>query len=1018
MATNYRNDELVLGLPSCMDVRRPTIEDEVSHERVTRANSETGHFTSIDNPYQGNISFPSSPSPDQGHLIKHGDSHVSHTVNTLPPGVWTTNHGFTRRDRSGNTIDPITSFISMPLMVDPHAGAGRRKSKAKKEKLKQQQQLELKDSFALQGDCDHVAKPEIRKPPQVFVCLSPVPEALYVIPNCKQQFVTTAELSSFDYETVEPGSYIGSESGYGYYCVSQREQDNVKNCVVRPATMVVHMEAFRFKDDKDLWVEYPAQKYRVFEPLFVKLNSQFRAAHITESILNAITVHSTLEYGEHPILTETLAYYRQLVTRRYYAQIQNTNLQRVVMNNANLIAKGDSGVPDILDTTLLVNDKYDAWRIYDVDCNLPLTWEVRNDFDIISQKKVDKINEAGDVDDTGLYYRFSQAKIKPRYRTAFFKLEGVGIPEFVEYGNTAHNLTHGLKRLFGRKNGELQLRQNAILLGAHIAKECAGLMDANPRQIFHDLVGSQRKRGPYADVYNTACMLLSDQVESIDLVKKMPGYDLRCRVAKWYSQVWLECTRTKIQQFVDALSTAGHWSYYYLYKQCLTKLACCFSRQAIAQIRHVKQRLRMRYVQGALLSDQDDLLVRELNVLIKRELGKFGKAPRLYVSYDAGCVYANELPEFCKVGIDGKHTFVDSIKTGPLAGQDLTITINIMAKPKQSSLPDIFDELYQAMLTPNHIYAAIYSDDMCLSGNLNGKRFSMNLDMESNDSSQDVPAFLAATLCMSNFSKTKALGLVKQCMLPLRVCSPEDPDSYMKVQMHGPLEGSGSTLTTLLNHLGSLLVILSIFSLLLQEENYSDLDTLFKEGARVVGHTVTVDDNFATGVCNFHNTQFLKRSPFYNKGRWLPYMNLGCILRSLGTVEDDLTEVQLNIPHSLFCSLTNEERITRFTTAVVNGWKYEPTNPILRALRARFSSVTDEVKVHDSLTFVFDADKPIDYSHLDNTDAIIARYGLTECEIDELARVISSIRIGQTIRTTAYSKIMAVDYGVKYVEEI
>jgi len=350
--------------------------------------------------------------------------------------------------------------------------------------------------------------------------------------------------------------------------------------------------------------------------------------------------------------------------------------------------------------------------------------------------------------------------------------------------------------------------------------------------------------------------------------------------------------------------------------------------------------------------------------------------------------------------------------------------INIMAKPKPDSLEEIFTDLYHAMSTPDYLYIAIYSDDMCVAGNIGGRVICVNCDIESNDSSQDVPAFLSVFTILRNYNSTRAAGLIRQCLKPFRIATPENPLSYVELKFDGPVEGSGSVLTTILNHIGSALIACSIvFELSTMKQppitvSESELEDPCKNAASKIGHSITFDSCMPGGDVQFHHMQFLKRSPFLAGNRWLPYMNLGCILRSFGTVEDDLEPGQVGKTHAEFVQLTNEQRINLRCAAIVNGWKYEPSNPIMTALRDRFGSISHKVELTDSQKYVFEVDKngSADYSNLDNTIAIQARYGLSIEEMQELASQIRNVHVGQLYRSTAMAKILHVDYGVKYYD--
>jgi hypothetical protein len=126
-------------------------------------------------------------------------------------------------------------------------------------------------------------------------------------------------------------------------------------------------------------------------------------------------------------------------------------------------------------------------------------------------------------------------------------------------------------------------------------------------------------------------------------------------------------------------------------------------------------------------------------------------------------MYANELPEYVKMCLDGHH----HISCGAF-----DFDVFVMAKPKTGILDDIFNQMYRQLELVNSVFIMIYSDDQVYGGNVHGFSFLYNVDISSNDSSQDKPAFLFCALAMACFNPAGAIGLIKQCRLPIRVCNP------------------------------------------------------------------------------------------------------------------------------------------------------------------------------------------------------------------------------------------------------
>jgi len=363
-------------------------------------------------------------------------------------------------------------------------------------------------------------------------------------------------------------------------------------------------------------------------------------------------------------------------------------------------------------------------------------------------------------------------------------------------------------------------------------------------------------------------------------------------------------------------------------------------------------------------------------------------------------MYANELPEFAKVNLDGVWEFVV-----PGSPENIAVRIHIMAKPKPGQLAEIFNDLAESIDLPQTITAAIYSDDMVMAGNLRSakgkvRKFLFNVDISSNDSSQDVPAFLAAYTILAHFNDDRARGLIEQCMLPINA-------GGHTLKFDGPFEGSGTVLTTILNHLGSLMIVLSSAHSLAAALGGNDLspEDCIRKGAALVGHSVTIDDCGG----DMHRVQFLKRSPYWDGFQWKPYTNLGCILRGLGSVENDLEARQIGVSPAEFQAMSHQERCDRFISCIVAGLVWEPSNPIIAALRARFPGGVNQP--------LDDWTPPIDGRVDDNTDAILARYELTSSELDQLVSQIQHLAVGDVLPSAAIAKIFSVDYGVLRVVE-
>lgn len=779
-------------------------------------------------------------------------------------------------------------------------------------------------------------------------------------------------------EEYPPDLEYCKESGPGYVIVSSKSSDNGRKFFPIPAVTRQVVEGYKRTDQYGLQVYFPEREYIVCEPFLSLLRTQLNASILDGSLFNACLSISMkagvpFKYGE-----STAEFYAGVIHRRSSKLTGSSDLQVKIANNGCMVGVGDMGR---IDTTVALGievNTYSVLFVEDEECDV-IDYNMREDFWVLKDD-CDVFTFLGSQRQRPM---FSIPDTKPKRRglSKFFSFRGKNQPGFVEYGNSANNLNQGMKRLFGARDGEAIYRENAVALGCSIVANANDSEFVRTNKMFKRLNNHRFSRpgetiSPQYD--DTRDFVASEALKLVNL-----------------------CSRSGVERFLDTTKTVGSWAYYKIYDEFLTASHAFIPRTWAAEIPHIKRALRRQYVKGRELHTDDDLMVRKMQACIKRELAKFGKAPRLYVQYGAGAMYANELPEFLKACIDGLHVVI---------ANGYTMGMYLMSKPRDQVMDSLFTQLKAAMSTPKYIHVIIFSDDSCVAGQLGGS-FGYNVDISSNDSSQDVPAFLLMYMAMANFSPERAEGLIEQCMLPMKIGNPQDSMETVLIQFAGPFEGSGTTLTTGLNFFANACNYLAAFHLW---SKGMDITEALVVGASLVGHQVTVDSWGFDGT-DLHKAQFLKRSPVLLDGQWTTQVNLGCILRSLGSVEDELVARQLGWSQAQFLASTMEQRMEAFFSAVIAGWVHESGNSILNALRTRFNSSFTEVIKHDSLTYVFE-----DFVHRGGSsdDGLYHRYGLTQDEIDEAVSLILNIRLGMHVSCTAFAKIYHVDYGLPLPEGV
>lgn len=793
-------------------------------------------------------------------------------------------------------------------------------------------------------------------------------DTLYVIPqDLNSLFYDGENYHKEPFGPIWAGGNLCKDCGPGWVLSSSSASKNRKPVSRTPCLSTTNVEGYYRRDGTGLNTFYPEQTFVVVEPLLAVLRKNLPAANIDESLANACIALAGKTSVPDDMQASTVAFYLCIIHRKGTVVKGTTGLLERITNNGSIIGCGDFGRIDEtvkLGVELNLNS---ALFEHDVECE-ETPYVCRDDYLILDPTHTHTtVEEPRRV-------RFNPVRVHPkrRGRTRFFSFRGRGQPTFVEYSDSANNLNQGLKRLLGARDGELVHRQNAIRLGHKLCSLYKGPHNSDVRSMYKKLLGA--RDGP----------VNGDQLHD----------DVRRYVAENVKTILDECGRTKIQRVLDTVMTGSSWLYYSIYHDILTTFQPLMSREAAANIVHVKRALRREYVNSRRLHTDEDIMVNRMQACIKRELAKFGKVPRLFVSYDAGAMYANELPEFVKMCIDGMHIFNYMGKT---------MALYIMAKPRDGVMSALFTKLKEGMSTPGFLQVIIFSDDSCISG-CDDTSFGYNVDISSNDSSQDIPAFLAAYLSLRKFHKRRAEGLVSQCLLPVAIVNPEDSRDKIAVQFEGPYEGSGTVLTTILNHFASVMIYLSVFKL------WADgmaVHEAIPVGAGIIGHVVTLEP-WGLDRVTLEKAQFLKRSPVCIGGVWQPQVNLGCILRSMGSVDDELDAVKLGVSQSEFLAMTMDQRMTRFFSAVVAGWCHESDNSILAALRKRFNPSNAEIMVkHDSLSFIGD-ETIVGFSD----DGLYNRYNLTASEIQEAVILISNIQLGKHVSCDAFSKIYAVDYGL------
>jgi len=621
------------------------------------------------------------------------------------------------------------------------------------------------------------------------------------------------------------------------------------------------------------------------------------------------------------------------------------------------------------------------------------------------------------------------------YTTQMCRFEGTG-PAFVVYDNTPHNMSLAMKRLIAARPDEDTLYRSQLWLAMQLAyrkKPTSDLANAflqpgytHTSYIEPDIlswckckpehVGRPVTYRAKGNLPHKVRIGVGDSYHEVVFTQQqLDGFED-------YPDVVLDAimrpsnrtSRSHLETIYDLVVNKATKTYYRVYEAYTEYLDAHGARDHAGNIDHIKKRLRQSYVKGVLLHLDEDCMVKSLTACVKREFAKAGKVPRLFIDYSKGCMYASELPEWVKECIDGAYHFTFG---------SLETRIFIFAKPKASVLQEELNYLISSTTRDHNCYnVLLFSDDSVHAGNVNGVSFAYNVDITSTDSSNATLVFALTANALAKFNRKRAKGLVAQCCRPILCINPVQPAEKITIQFHGPFEGSGTVLTTILNHTASYVgAVLSAYSMSQAISKLSDNDSIdpsyyIKRGYAQSGHLVTCEMCGSEGVIIPEKMQFLKRSPIWNGASWIPTMNLGCILRGFGTLDSDIKPAQLGLStNSLLEQVPWEDRMDIFLGGIVRGLVHEHESCILRSLRNRFNAGVHVMP-----------DDTVLGRHMDRTDyvqpqgdvdvfdqSLAKRYDVSVTELHELAAHISSIALGGVSVTQAATNIYRVDYGLE-----
>ncbi len=404
-------------------------------------------------------------------------------------------------------------------------------------------------------------------------------------------------------------------------------------------------------------------------------------------------------------------------------------------------------------------------------------------------------------------------------------------------------------------------------------------------------------------------------------------------------------------------------------------------------------------------------LLNGANLYLKDELAKPRKAARLFGSFGQSTILELAGPEMAKKLVIGTHDLSRYIPT--ISRSRITIAESTDIGYVTAAFKNL-----ETDLTLGFKSSLIFSDDSVIVCTCrDGSHFMANIDVSSNDSSNDVGPFSVCYALHKSMFPSTAVYLFKLLTLPMKLTNPYGVGvERITFTPATVFESSGHVWTTLVNHVASFSGHAMVHHLMSehQPDNPEEAERMIRAGFASIGHEVTVE------VCDcWADLQFLKRSPMMTyTGERIAALNYGAIFRSLGKIHGELTPVMLNLSTTEFSKLSLEERADIYMNGVLLGYKHEPGSIIMDALRARFVK-TNIHQIHVERSYLAREEREPYHrhaymqKHVLTPDGLTARYGCDYNELVKLAVYIENFTYGQEIATLALSRFYAKDYGLE-----
>lgn len=310
--------------------------------------------------------------------------------------------------------------------------------------------------------------------------------------------------------------------------------------------------------------------------------------------------------------------------------------------------------------------------------------------------------------------------------------------------------------------------------------------------------------------------------------------------------------------------------------------------------------------------------------------------------------------------------------------------IQFIKSPTRAALRQAFQSLHSPVLRSHSV---VFSDDSSIAIRIDGRVRWFNIDIKSCDVSHTSAVFKALARLFPSLCVPDIQRLIDQCFLPIRIVNPHEPLEKIRLVHRNPIMFSGSTITTAINTLVSIL----LHWILGAANSIAEMHAL----AATAGYQITVYE-----CRKFEELQFLKHSPALDlDGVWQPLINFGVFVRASGTCKGDLPGRGPLDP-----------RARKFQFSLLQGMFPNIECPVINRLHQHVLEHNDRkfiAAVKRSLPYELEGESALPLRF--TTDSFFSRYSPSPLELDLLLGF-CDLTVRQFSSCPAVEKVMMLDY--------